>query len=159
MGSQVDILKSRGIFKIRHATRVLTDNNYNPDFWEFRVSISCLLRTLSFLCLLRISCFNYQHRRTTNTYSPDVWEFLPAEIAAHSHCVCRVETLKCQAPSIYSCRKQSLFWGSFAKETYNLKEPTNRRNSYILPLHCVCRVETLSCVLGCPRWNLLCKET
>ena len=159
MGSQVDILKSRGIFKIRHATRVLTDNNYNPDFWEFRVSISCLLRTSSFLCLLRISCFNYQHRRTTNTYSPDVWEFLPAEIAAHSHCVCREETLKSQAPSKHSCRKQSLFWGSFAKETYNLKEPTNRRNSYILPLHCVCRVETLSCVLGCPRWNLLCKET
>ena len=33
------------------------------------------------------------------------------------------------------CRIQSLLWGSFAKETYNLKEPTNRSHSIAPEIH------------------------
>ena len=34
------------------------------------------------------------------------------------------------------CRIQSLLWSPFAKETYDLKEPTNRSNPICMSMHC-----------------------
>jgi len=44
------------------------------------------------------------------------------------------------------CRLSSLLWGSFAKQTYNFKEPTNRNHPIAQYLHRMCEGNDFACL-------------